>query len=166
MSVTIPDYFESLVGWRLWSSFDPNTGGLKALANNYYWMPGKTLAARCDSCGSPAKPAFNNHVGMYAFKNLLELVKQDGGGFTSSRWSVHGSPIVGQVYLWGTILDCEFGYRAQFAYPKALLIQHITDEHLQMLRKLWRIPVDKGNIHEIFDKAKRAAAKQRGVDIP
>src|SRR3989442_1695231 len=26
--------------------------------------------------------------------------------------------VVGEVYLWGKIVDCQYGYRAQYAYPK------------------------------------------------
>jgi hypothetical protein len=26
--------------------------------------------------------------------------------------------VIGEVSLWGKLVDCQYGYRAQFAYPK------------------------------------------------
>ena len=36
------------------------------------------------------------------------------------EWLEHREPnsVVGEVYLWGRIVDCQYGYRAQYAYPK------------------------------------------------
>jgi hypothetical protein len=35
-------------------------------------------------------------------------------------WLEHRKPniVIGQVYLWGKVVDCQYGYRAQCAYPK------------------------------------------------
>jgi hypothetical protein len=30
----------------------------------------------------------------------------------------NGDIVVGEVYLWGKIVDCQYGYRAQYVYPK------------------------------------------------
>jgi hypothetical protein len=48
--------------------------------------------------------------GFYAFRTLPYLVE----------WLEHREPniVVGEVYLWGKIVDCQYGYRAQYAYPK------------------------------------------------
>lgn len=32
-------------------------------------------------------------------------------------------PIYGEVYLWGDVLVCEYGYRAEMAYPKNLFVK-------------------------------------------
>ena len=50
--------------------------------------------------------------GIYAAKNsehLRQIGYADGG-------------ICGEVYLWGTVVEHKFGWRAQFAYPKYLIL--------------------------------------------
>ena len=48
--------------------------------------------------------------GFYAFKTPPYL----------EAWLEHRKPniVIGEVYLWGKIVDCQYGYRAQYAYPK------------------------------------------------
>ncbi len=42
--------------------------------------------------------------------------------------------MVGQVSLWGKVILCERGYRAQFAYPKRLIvIGSAEDERIQTM---------------------------------
>src|SRR6266481_1046762 len=50
--------------------------------------------------------------GVYATKNI-EHLRQSG----YERYGIHG-----EVYLWGTVIEHERGWRAQFAYPKNLFL--------------------------------------------
>lgn len=135
----IPDLFEPIVAWRIWAGCNPQ-GYLKALANSYYWTPGKVMQCICDSCGQPSKPTMDGTQGFYSFKTVKHMVEQEfRRGF--NRYSYQTDYIVGQVYIWGTVIECEYGYRSEFAYPKALLISH--DGHLERLRDVWNIPVSR-----------------------
>ncbi len=49
---------------------------------------------------------------MYAAKNLEHL----------RQFGYEGRGIHGEVYLWGTVVEHELGWRAQFAYPKSLIL--------------------------------------------
>jgi hypothetical protein len=49
---------------------------------------------------------------VYAAKNI-EYLRQSG----YERYGIHG-----QVNLWGTVVEHELGWRAQFAYPKSLFL--------------------------------------------
>ena len=51
--------------------------------------------------------------GVYAAKNI-EHLRQLG---------YEGRGIRGEVHLWGTVVEHERGWRAQFAYPKSLVLQ-------------------------------------------
>jgi len=50
--------------------------------------------------------------GVYAAKNLEHL----------RQFGYEGRGIRGEVFLWGTVVEHEFGWRSQFAYPKTLLL--------------------------------------------
>jgi hypothetical protein len=50
--------------------------------------------------------------GVYAAKNI-EHLRQLG---------YEGRGIRGEVHLWGTVVEHELGWRAQFAYPKSLVL--------------------------------------------
>ena len=48
--------------------------------------------------------------------------------------------VVGQVYLWGLIIEHELGYRAQYAYPKCLYLDGKKDDIIRMIASNYRIP--------------------------
>jgi hypothetical protein len=145
--VIIPDYFEPLVGWRAWGSVSPE-GYLKALTRSFYWVPGKAVQVRCDLCGGPAKPTMTNHAGLHAFKTVKQLLDDHA----------HVGTIIGQVYLWGTVVECERGYRAEYAYPKALIANNKWQEEL--LSTAWKIPVEVANITQLYNTARAVAFRR------
>jgi preprotein translocase subunit YajC len=119
--MTVPDYIFPLVGYRVWQW---DTVGLNSL-NGERWVSHHPLSAICraNAIGyiaglskakhNPAEsPCFNCTCGVYAAKTI-EHLHQCG----YKRFGVHG-----EVYLWGTVVEHERGWRAQFAYPKALFI--------------------------------------------
>jgi preprotein translocase subunit YajC len=119
--VRIPDYISPVVGYRVWQW---DAVGLKSL-NGELWVPSQPLSAICraDRSGSIAGlsksthnaaelPFFKCTCGVYAAKTT-EHLRQCG----YTRFGVHG-----EVYLWGTVVEHERGWRAQFAYPKALFL--------------------------------------------
>jgi len=60
---------------------------------------------------SPTYVRIECGCGFYAFRTLPYLVE----------WLEHREEpniVVGEVYLWDKIVDCQYGYRAQYAYPK------------------------------------------------
>jgi hypothetical protein len=87
----------------------------------------------------------NNNAGFYAFKSVAELVNQIKGGFQPAAL------IIGQVYLWGRVVECQFGYRAQYAYPKALLVENGHTKAI--LERVWSIPIEVGDIQQLFNQA-------------
>jgi len=115
---------------------DPNPGvGVKTSSNIFSlndvsWEPNKHMAAEC--WVSPAlkhwragrellagtydalrashdPPAESCQCCIYATKDFAQAV-----AMCYTRWSC----IMGEVYLWGKVVEHQLGYRAQFAYPK------------------------------------------------
>jgi hypothetical protein len=120
--MSIPDYTSPIVGYRVWTW--GNTG-LKSLCGTQ-WRPGQALEARCKASavtgtvvGRTEKahdthdaPEANCTCGIYAAKTFDHF---SSAGY--QRYGIHG-----QVYLWGKVVEHELGYRAQFAYPRYLVL--------------------------------------------
>lgn len=117
----IPDYISPVVGYRVWQW---DNVGLKSL-NGEKWLAGQPLTAVCKAdrwssvsglsraAHHPAElPYFKCTCGVYAAKTT-EHLRQCG----YRRFGVHG-----EVSLWGTVVEHERGWRAQFAYPKTLFL--------------------------------------------
>src|ERR1035437_8350522 len=109
--MNVPDYISPIIGYRVWRWDD---AGLRSL-NGKAWSPRKPLAAKCgagkahDAHGVPQTDCT---CGVYASKSLEQLLTT---GY--AKCGIHG-----EVYLWGTVVEHELGYRAQFAYPKPFVL--------------------------------------------
>src|SRR5215469_14386581 len=119
--MTIPDYISPVVGRRVWQW---DALGLKSL-NGELWVPGRRLSALCRAAprgfisglprfthDSDQLPHPSCTCGVHATKTL-ERLRQCGYG----RFGVYG-----EVYLWGTVVEHEHGWRAQYAYPKSFVL--------------------------------------------
>ncbi len=115
--MNIPDYISPIVGYRVWQW---DAAGLRSL-NGEPWAPGRPLAAGCRYASSGRlagcaeamddvheAPQAGCTCGVYAAKSLAHL--------RTAGYMEYG--ICGEVCLWGTVVEHELGWRAQFAYPK------------------------------------------------
>ena len=120
-------YILPIVGYRGWVLRE---GKLSSWAVDNFWIPKKANVAQCGGYehtkfwgahkvhlgpkliphASDATPLAECGCGFYAFKTLPYLVE----------WLKRQEPNIvgGEIYLWGKIVDCQYGYRAQYAYPK------------------------------------------------
>jgi len=119
--MSIPDYISPIIGYRVWKW---EKTGLKSLCGER-WKPSQLLAARCRASAvvgtiacrveghdSHDAPQAKCTCGVYASKSLEQLLTT---GY--AKCGIHG-----EVYLWGTVVEHELGWRAQFAYPKTLFL--------------------------------------------
>jgi hypothetical protein len=107
--MNIPDFVSPVVAYRVWN-WTPS--GLTSL-NGEFWLPNQSLKAKCSKFpNGHASPQRNCSCGIYAAKSLDQLRMI---GFADLG-------VCGEVYLWGTVVEHEFGWRAQFAYPKTLVV--------------------------------------------
>ena len=121
----IPDFISPALAWRVWQW---DAAGLKSL-NGEPWLPGKPPRAGCRASGSRTligipnipkianiphdAPEFKCTCGIYGSKSLDQLRR-------TQFWQ-YGS-IHGEVNLWGSVVEHEQGFRAEFAYPKTLYL--------------------------------------------
>ena len=147
-------YILPIVGYRGWMLRE---GKLSSYAVDNFWIPQKTNRARCDEqtkfWGSRnfqsgpnlilharnAVPVAECECGFYAFKALPYLM----------LWLEHVEPliVIGEVYLWGKIVDCQYGYRAQYAYPKRFYsnsyeYEKACDNSIFVLLHEFNVPVE------------------------
>jgi hypothetical protein len=114
--MNVPDYISPVVAHRVWRWKET---GLQSL-NGEPWLPGQHLKARCRVApaarhmaeAASEVPHRKCTCGIYAAKNLEHLRQL---GYASYS-------VCGEVYLWGTVVEHTLGWRAQFAYPKDLIL--------------------------------------------
>jgi hypothetical protein len=109
-------------GWRIWNlSDDPSRPRLLPAGSGgrVVWEPGRAEEARC-SASALLTRTLHPHVapdpdctcGIYAGRSLNE--------FERPRPAWPPPCVVGTVSLWGTVIEHERGWRAQYAYPARL----------------------------------------------
>ena len=106
--------------WRAWrvGVFEPSGGGapeafLRSCVHDAYWTPGEAVASRCVE---HVRPSLACGCGIYAVTTreaALEWAQ------TTAR-AMPMPLVIGQVHLWGRVLQFSSGYRAQYAYPYSL----------------------------------------------
>jgi len=106
MSLPIERGKECLVGWRGWQVFQP---GL-IVTTSTVWLPEQRVEAVCtrthvegDRC-----PSETCTCGIYSFKKPVQIFQQNYAF----------QPLLGEVWLWGKVVECNGGFRAEYAYPK------------------------------------------------
>lgn len=107
----IPDLISPIIGHRIWRW---DAAGLRSL-NGKPWSPRQPLAAKCgagNAHDAHEPPHLDCTCGVYAAKNIAHL----------RQLGYEGRGIRGEVHLWGTVVEHEFGWRAEFAYPKSLVL--------------------------------------------
>jgi hypothetical protein len=109
--MNVPDYISPVVGWRVWRW---EAAGLSSL-NGKRWPPRQPLAARCGAGNAHEAhevPQTDCTCGVYASKSREHL--------RMTGYERYG--ISGETFLWGRLVEHQFGWRAQFAYPKSLVL--------------------------------------------
>jgi hypothetical protein len=174
VSAAVPDFAQPFVGWRVWLlSQEPEGYRLKSLVHKVVWEPGRPLVASClrrrrhlswvrvpEEHESPDEGC---ECGVYATQ--IGMLGE----------YLHLGPIdrplacaFGRVALWGTVLECERGWRASAAYPRHLYLpaerllfrQRETPEAIAFDLAEYRVPIElvESDLHSALPELGRAAA--------
>jgi hypothetical protein len=129
---------EPLRAWRCWR-YGIHTGHLTSTIRSTVWLPRERLTAKC-LCGTAGSmrcrhaPDKDCSCGIYAWtarEHLRRLVRIEEGSV----------PVWGIVSLWGDVIMHEHGVRAQHAYPYALCVSEVHDEHARRIRREYAVDV-------------------------
>ena len=113
---------------------------------DFEWPPGRVLRAVCVEVGHPA-PADHCNCGLYANPDL-EALRPHGLCLAPDV------VVLGQVALWGRVVDDEPSYRGEFAYPArlSLVVDSLVDttppEALVEGLLAYRVPVHTTTLDE------------------
>lgn len=134
-------YMEPIIGWRWW--WIPN--GSERLTTgqpSIQWEPRQPFVAEHQR--RPATPLHDSPVctdppcdgtcGIYAWKDQATLIDAGRRLFRADRY------VFGPVYLWGRVIEHQRGYRAQFAYPKAIVCSTFDTRETKALADTYNIP--------------------------
>jgi hypothetical protein len=158
---------EPILGWRVWrvmrpvdrargahemvaELLDAERGGqqervealfrhrLRSLTEQTFWPGRRRLDARCR--GGPvlhdAAPHADCTCGVWALRSRAAAVE-----LATDYAYAAGLMALGQVALWGRIVEQERGWRGQYAYPQDLTVFGATDAVADELRRAYGITV-------------------------
>ena len=109
----------AIVGWRVWRVV--LLGGRLRLWSAVYdeeWTAGEPYAAECRKGHAHAAPAADCSCGVYALRDPEGLRRYLVG--RDDPWVV--GRVIGEVELWGDVVEGELGWRAAFARPVRLAL--------------------------------------------
>jgi hypothetical protein len=122
-----PDYAEPFEAWRVWRVV--RHGGdltLASVVKRTLWPAGEPLGAECLKAlpfldwvrrrRPHAAPELHCECGIYA--GNLEIVR----GYLTDTLPDARARVIGRVALWGSVVECERGYRGSYGYPTSLFV--------------------------------------------
>lgn len=152
-----PDYAEPLSAWRLWE-VEPLDAAprLRSLYRFSLWPVGAPLEARCEAqrLRLPRRPRHRAPTatctcGIYGapFELIRRKLVVDNGLPTGCLF------VIGTVLLWGDVLECERGWRAEFAYPGRLFVPVAFPGAAAQAGGLgdYGVPVELVDTHDLVD---------------
>lgn len=121
-----PDFIEPFEAWRAWSVVRRDDKySLGSIVQRTIWPAGEPLAAQC----------LRHRLSGRLFRGLRHDAPEAdclcgiyGAGLDGVSQYVADAPcrgfarVLGRVHLWGTVVECERGFRASFAYPAAIYV--------------------------------------------
>jgi hypothetical protein len=146
--VRAPDAIQPEVGWRVWDVVELDDSlRLCSLAFWTIWLPGVSARATCRrSLINPGRapvghgaPDLACSCGIYAARSARQVLAY-ARGFQPRSDTVHR--VLGTVSLWGTIVECQGGWRAERAYPAALYVPTSRRRRRLGRRLAPRLPIE------------------------
>lgn len=136
-----PDLIGTVEGWRCWylPEKTPSFGAapkLMSVTHNYVWPP--RVKARSECRRHPDHvPGEDCTCGFYAAKTLDHLRSM---GYVSCP-SIGSVTVVGQLAMWGKVIEGTQGWRGEFAYPVKLYVPFEAWRLGRPLTKAYGVPV-------------------------
>lgn len=138
----VPDMIEPCVGWRVWGVHVNLRNGelpiLHSATAAHVWEPGIPTAAVCGRGNKHGPPCNGHGCGLYAAKTYKHLMGMSYPSYNadSGEWN-----ILGEVNLWGKVVEGTQGWRAQYGYPKKLYVPFEANYLARPLHEAYGVPV-------------------------
>jgi hypothetical protein len=133
MTAPIPDYMGTITAWRGWQI---RNGKLAPIGTSGIWEPKKANRAVCTKLETGANhdaPSKKCTCGYWTFRTM-ETLQEALAGYAQKV------QVIGTVDIWGKVIECTNGFRAEYAYPKELWL---LDDELEHLSWTYGVPIRK-----------------------
>lgn len=142
-----PDMVGVCEGWRAWTvdREAPLYGTAPKLFSatyQYFWAPRQKARALCPRDDTHV-PGEDCSCGFYAAKTLPELRKM---GYHSYDENGDTVTVVGQLAMWGKVIEGSQGWRSEYAYPAKLFVPFEAFRLAGPLLRAYGVPVELLNI--------------------
>lgn len=148
---------KALVGWRMWNLYPKERmvglreewagkWHLESLSNAHQssWRPMEPQRGTCNNL-DPSEiddhvcPSWEHRCGVHAVKDVSQTRKWGTLNVGSTANYVR---VLGEIEMWGRVLEYEEGYRAEWAYPKKLYLPSSLPDAFgisaeQLAEELW-----------------------------
>lgn len=103
-----------------------------------HWPHRERLVAACRAGRDHRAPDPGCRCGIYAATSHSVLRER---GYAAGPHDSHAPDVVGEVWMWGRIMQTDEIVRAEFAYPKRLFLPHRSWQWGKPLKEAYGIPV-------------------------
>jgi hypothetical protein len=139
----LPDYIEPIVGWRAWAVV-PGPLLASPVMRRTVWQPRERFEAVCAARHEVPHPECR--CGIYAAASREQLADLR---YPEYNLAVSDVVVVGEIKLWGGVIPGEQGWRAQFAYPRRLLIPYECWRLAKPLSARYGVPTSISNTYRL-----------------
>lgn len=149
-----PDYCEPIIGWRTWRAVErQGETHLMSLFHRVRWPALEPLAGMCRTRQWPRLRKKTPHPSPHAacqcgiYASTLEVAATYVADPARGLWYLATDrTVIGEVALWGDVVECTNGWRASLAYPTRLFVpaETPTADENGLVRQLGRygVPVE------------------------
>lgn len=142
-----PDVIGTVEGWRAWTvDINPppfgNCPKLHSATYAYFWAPRIKARAKCEA-GCADVPGEDCTCGFYAAKTLDHLRQMGYSKYVENTETV---TVVGELRMWGKVIEGTQGWRSEFAYPRRLFVPFEAWRLGKPLREGYGVPVSLLNL--------------------
>lgn len=132
-----------VTGWRAWVVRETPEGfRIGSVLHDLVWPHGEALVAHCRRDEDPFAAAIGVHpvpgtdcnCGFHAARDPVDAISYTRGRDEADTVC----RILGEVHLWGHVLETEGGWRASHAYPRRL---YVADEEIAAALGAYGVPV-------------------------
>lgn len=147
----VPDQIEPAVGWRAWLAIGTPHGGMRLWSIVYpeLWRPGQPLVAHCPHHTYRHPISERCTCGIYAAHRREDVVAH----LVRPPIRIPARLVVGEVAMWGRVIEGERGLRATHAYPRRLWLLDEDDlpraDLLTPHLAAYGVPVEAGRLRDL-----------------
>jgi hypothetical protein len=140
---TLRESSRPVTGWRAWVVTETATGvKLGSVLHDLVWTHDRALVAECRREDDPFAPALPSHpvpgadcnCGFHAARDPVDALSYARGRDEANTIC----RVLGEVSLWGHVLETEGGWRASHAYPARL---YVANQSLAAALAAYGVPV-------------------------